>query len=130
MSCWTRRLTPLAVLLAAVAGFALAQDDTPAKAKDKAPAALAPKAPTYKVEKAPFKIETSLKGVFESSTMTEVALKPEVWGGGMGGFPVEKAVEPGTSSSGSGTASRIARSSASNSTMIILARSIGCGGGV
>ncbi len=37
------------------------------------------KAPTHKLEKAPFKIETSLKGVFESPDMTEVAIRPEAW---------------------------------------------------
>jgi multidrug resistance efflux pump len=38
-----------------------------------------PKAPTYQVEKGPFKVEASLKGVFESPDMTEVAVRTEAW---------------------------------------------------
>jgi multidrug efflux pump subunit AcrA (membrane-fusion protein) len=99
MPRWTRRLTSLAVL-AAAAGFAFAQDAEPdAKAKDKAepkaPPGLSAKPPTYKVKTAPFRVEITLKGVFESATMTEVAIKPEAWGGLLGGLTVVKAAEPG-----------------------------------
>jgi multidrug efflux pump subunit AcrA (membrane-fusion protein) len=94
MPRWTRRLTPLALLAGALAGFAVADDTGPAKAKDKpANPGLAVKPPTYKVEKAPFRVEVTLKGVFESAAMTEVLVKPEVW---VGGLTVVKAAEPGT----------------------------------
>jgi multidrug efflux pump subunit AcrA (membrane-fusion protein) len=52
-----------------------------------------PKLPTVKVEKRPFKIEASIKGVFESPEMTEVAIRPEAWTSPM---PVVKAVPHGT----------------------------------
>ncbi len=53
--------------------------------------------PTHKVEKGPLKIEVTLKGVFEAEEMTEVYLKPETWGGPMGGgmLQIAKAVEQG-----------------------------------
>src|SRR5436309_5824154 len=94
MHLWTRRLTPLAVLAAALAGFAFtfgAAQPPEKKGGDKPGA----KPPTVKVETTPFKIEVSLKGVFESSTMTEVSVKPEAWGGMAGGLTVVKAAEPG-----------------------------------
>jgi multidrug efflux pump subunit AcrA (membrane-fusion protein) len=48
---------------------------------------------TVKVEKGPFKIEVTVRGVFESARMFEVAVKPKAWS-----MPlvVEKAVELGT----------------------------------
>src|SRR5262245_11703025 len=55
------------------------------------------KAPTYKIKREPFKIEVSLKGIFESADMTEVALRPQAWGvEGRGSLSVLKAVEQGT----------------------------------
>jgi multidrug efflux pump subunit AcrA (membrane-fusion protein) len=55
-------------------------------------------APTsVKVEKGPFHATINLKGVFAPAEMTEVVLRPEVWGSGLGGgFSVLTAVEPGT----------------------------------
>src|SRR5689334_12607395 len=88
MPRWTRRLTAPALFAAALAGVALADDAAPAT-RDKAPAV---KPPTYKVVPAPFRVEVSLKGVFESAGMTEVLIKPEAW---TGGLTVVKAVEPG-----------------------------------
>ncbi len=96
MPRWTRRLIPLALLAAVVAGYTFARDDTPPKAtKATAPGAIKP--PTFKVEKAPFRVEVSLKGVFESGTMTEVSIKPEVYGGMLGSLTVTKAAELGSS---------------------------------
>jgi HlyD family secretion protein len=80
-----------------------AADPKPAPADTKAPAASAAaekKAPepgladapaTYKVKRELFKIELSLKGVFEAEKATEVILRPEVWAG----MEVEKAVDHG-----------------------------------
>ncbi len=96
-----RRLLSAAVAAALAALGALTQprspaaDDPPAKARPANPG-LAVKPPTHKVEKAPFKVEVILKGVFESSALAEVSIKPEVWSGAMGGLTVVKAVEPGT----------------------------------
>lgn len=58
----------------------------------------AAKPATYKVEKEPFKIDVSVKGIFESGDMTEVSLSPLVWSPTAGGgvLMVEKAVEHGT----------------------------------
>ena len=50
------------------------------------------KAGTVKAERGPMKTDTSFKGVFESSDMVEVSVKPETWGA----LSVLKAVEPGT----------------------------------
>src|SRR5581483_4390710 len=86
MPRWTRP-TPLA-LVAAVA-VAVAADDVP----DRPNPGLGVKPPTYKVEAAPFRVEVTLKGVFESAAMTEVLVKPEVW---TSGLTVVKAAEPGT----------------------------------
>ena len=55
------------------------------------------KAPTYMIKREPFKIEVSLKGIFESADMIEVALRPQAWGvEGRGTLSVLKAVEQGT----------------------------------
>jgi HlyD family secretion protein len=93
----TRRLLPLTLLAVAFVGAALAANDEPAaKSKATNPGLGAVKPPTYKVEKAPFKVEITLKGMFESGAMTEVLIKPEVWGPGMGGgLTVVKAAEAG-----------------------------------
>jgi multidrug resistance efflux pump len=58
------------------------------KAAEPAPAETPP---TQKVKREPFKIELSLKGVFEAQTMAEVVLRPEVWSNA----EVVKAVEHG-----------------------------------
>jgi HlyD family secretion protein len=55
------------------------------------------KGPTYKIEKEPFKVEVTLKGVFEAEEMTPVALNLEAWSqSGGGSLLVHKAVEHGT----------------------------------
>jgi HlyD family secretion protein len=46
---------------------------------------------THKVVEEPFRIELSLKGVFEAETTREIALRPQAWKT----FEVVKAVEPG-----------------------------------
>src|SRR3954471_12984486 len=97
MHPWTRRLTPLAVLAAAAAGLVLAGDAASQMPDKKAPEKGGAKGPTVKVESGPFKIEVTLKGVFESATMTEVSVKPEAWSGLAGGMTVVRAVEPGAS---------------------------------
>ena len=90
-----RRLSAI-VLAAAVAGTALVTaDDAAPKSKPINPG-LKATPPTYKIEKAPFKVDVTLKGVFESAALVEMAVKPEVWGSGMGGLTVLKAAEPGT----------------------------------
>ena len=89
-----RRLLPSMLAMTALAGVAFAADAD--KVKPANPG-LVVKPPTVKVEKTPFKVEITLKGVFESTSLTEVLIKPEVWGPGMGGMTVVKAVEPGTS---------------------------------
>ncbi|HEY1376680.1 MAG TPA: hypothetical protein VGF55_07790 [Gemmataceae bacterium] len=91
-----RRLLPSALVAAAWAAAAVAAaDDPPAKSKAANPGLMV-KPPTHKVEKAPFKVEVTLKGVFESSALTEISIKPEAWTGALGGLTVVKAVEPGT----------------------------------
>jgi HlyD family secretion protein len=65
----------------AVLVFVLGADDAP---KDKptkpaTPAETAPKKPTHKVEKGPFKVDVTVKGVFESEAMTEVSISPEAF---------------------------------------------------
>jgi multidrug efflux pump subunit AcrA (membrane-fusion protein) len=82
--------TTFAVLVGAVAVAADAEKPKPANP------GLTPKPPTIKVEKVPFKVDVTLKGVFESGAMTDVLIKPEVWGPALGGLTVVKAVEPGT----------------------------------
>jgi HlyD family secretion protein len=83
--------TPVRLLaltaMAAVFGFAVAQEGpkTPEKSEK-------PKSPTAKAEKGPIKAETSFKGVFEASETVEVQVKPEVWST----MTVVKAAEPGT----------------------------------
>jgi HlyD family secretion protein len=69
------------VCFALVIVFALGADDTP---KDKLtkpapPTEPALKKPTHKVEKGPFKVELTIKGVFESEAMTEVLISPEAF---------------------------------------------------
>jgi multidrug efflux pump subunit AcrA (membrane-fusion protein) len=91
-----RHILPLSLTAVLIGAIVLAADADPAaKAKPINPG-LTPKPPTVKVEKTPFKVEVTLKGVVESSALTEVIIKPEVWGPGMGGLTVERAVEPGT----------------------------------
>ena len=52
---------------------------------------------THKVKREPFKIEVTLRGMFESADMTEVVLRPQAWGvEGRGTLVVHKAVEQGT----------------------------------
>jgi RND family efflux transporter MFP subunit len=66
------------------------KQETPAKKEASA------KPSTYKVVREPFKIEVSLKGVFESAEMTEVVLRPQAWGvEARGSLTVLKAVEQG-----------------------------------
>lgn len=49
--------------------------------------------PSHKVKRELFKVELTLKGVFEAKTTSEVVLRPEVWSG----LDVVKAVEHGQS---------------------------------
>ncbi len=96
MATRTRLLACLIVAVAFLCWGVLAQEK---KAEKTDPAKPAPaKGGTHKVEKGVFKIEVSLKGVFEAEEMTDVFLKPETWGGPMGGgmLQIAKAVEQGT----------------------------------
>lgn len=55
------------------------------------------KSGTVKVQKGPFRVEANLKGIFESSEMHEVSLRPEAWTpDNRGMLIVKKAVEQGT----------------------------------
>jgi multidrug resistance efflux pump len=84
-----RRLLLLVPLLAPCVGPA-GCDPEPRTA---APAA---ERPTCRVEKGPFKVEVSLKGVFEAESMAEVALRPEVWTPeNRGALTVTRALEQG-----------------------------------
>jgi multidrug efflux pump subunit AcrA (membrane-fusion protein) len=95
MSRWIR-IAPLAVMCVVVAGLALAREDDPAKDKKKADAPKAPKPPTHKVETGPFRVELSLKGVFETPAMSEVSVHFEAWSPPMAPLTVVSASEPGT----------------------------------
>ncbi|MFL5329144.1 MAG: HlyD family efflux transporter periplasmic adaptor subunit [Gemmataceae bacterium] len=80
-------------LLAGLIGFTARAQDTPPKTEktektEKSERKLA----TTKAERSPMKSETSFKGMFEASDMTEVSVKLEAWGG----MTVQKAVEAGT----------------------------------
>jgi len=88
--------------IAMIGMTAAAEKPKPGSAPAKAPAAAAatPKAAeapsgesssTYKVKKELFKIEVSLKGVFEAERTTEIALKSQQWAA----FEVLQAVEHG-----------------------------------
>jgi HlyD family secretion protein len=80
-------------------GLVLAQEKPPEKSAvkpktDERPAATTPAKPaTAKVERGPFKVEVNLPGVFESSRMSEVSIRPRAWS-----MPllVERAIELGT----------------------------------
>ncbi len=104
------RVRPLGLLvvLAFAAAGCLPPDDKQG-AKDKAdvkPAAKpagdsaspgTAKPATHKVEKGPFKVEVTLKGVFEAADTEEVALSPEAWSPNSGGMLIlRKAAEHGT----------------------------------
>jgi multidrug efflux pump subunit AcrA (membrane-fusion protein) len=114
MPSWVRHCGSL-ILIAGVAGLVLGQANDPPKKgdtkKDGAAkmgkmvggsdkgdksatkeAVASTKPSTHKASKSPFKIEVSLKGVFESEDMVEVVLRPDTWSG----FNVLKAVEHGT----------------------------------
>lgn len=90
------RIVPLVAVLAFACGLAAAFDDPPAKDAKKPEAAKVTKPPTHKVEKAPFRIELALKGVFETSALTEVSVHFEGWNPPMAPLVVVSAVEPGT----------------------------------
>src|SRR5438045_3308524 len=89
-----RRLIPPALAVALLIGAVVFAADvavvTPANP------GLVAKPPTHKVEKAPFKVEVTLKGVFESAALAEVSVRPEAWVGRDDKLTVERAVEPGT----------------------------------
>src|SRR5207253_5896965 len=76
--------------------FAVARDDPPAKDAKKSEAPKAAKPPTYKVEKGPFRIDLSLRGVFETPAMTEVMAHFEAWNPPLAPVTVVSAAEPGT----------------------------------
>jgi multidrug efflux pump subunit AcrA (membrane-fusion protein) len=84
----------------ALAGRHLSAEPEPAKKPVKpqdAPAKDTAKPATHKVEKGPFKVEVTVKGIFESENMTEVSLNPEAWTPKTGGMlTVLKAVDHGT----------------------------------
>src|SRR5262245_58899441 len=93
MASWLRSLACLS-LVVVLAGCDPNQDKDAKTEKDKKDP---PKPATHKVEKGPLKIETSLKGVFESEEMAEIALSPEAWNPQNGGIlMVVKAVDHGT----------------------------------
>jgi len=93
---WTRLLCLPVIVTILLAGVTVGRDDdSPTKAKPANPG-LAAKTPTFKVEKAPFKVDVTLKGVFESPSLTEVSVKPEAWSLAMGPLVVSKAAEAGT----------------------------------
>jgi multidrug resistance efflux pump len=76
----------------------LSAQDKKQKTPDPSSKESAPKLPTHKIKREPFKIDVSLKGVFESKDMTEVVLRPQAWGvEGRGLLTVLKAAEQGTS---------------------------------
>src|SRR4051794_41066981 len=79
---------------AALAGAALAlQADTPTKpARPAKPATVEPRpvdtSKTAPVKQGKFQIDATLKGVFESANMTEIALRLEAWLPNEGGKPL------------------------------------------
>src|SRR5262249_23868680 len=90
---WLRSCACLAFLFV-LAGCEPNQDKDAKADKDKNSP---PKPAAFKVEKGPFKIETSLKDVFESEEMAEITLSPEAWNPQNGGIlMVVKAAEHGT----------------------------------
>jgi multidrug efflux pump subunit AcrA (membrane-fusion protein) len=97
-----RLLSCLALVFALAGGVLLAQAEVKKKSDpkaDKRPAAAkaaAAKGATHKMEKGPFKVEVSLKGIFEAEDMNEIALRPEAWTPDVRGImSVLKAVEHG-----------------------------------
>ena len=103
-SCYLALVVPLLYI-----GTAGAEDPIKLKAKKPATpsdAAVKPaevkgiaaaKKATHKVEKGPFKVEVSLKGILESSAMTEVLISPEAFTPeNRGQLRVLKAVDHGT----------------------------------
>lgn len=89
------RIVPLIAILCAAYGLASAYEDPPAKDAKKPDAPKAPKPPTHKVEKAPFRTDLALKGVFETSALTEVSVHFEGWNPPMAPLVVVSAIEPG-----------------------------------
>ena len=87
----------VAVFCMLLGGRSVAQkgEAEPAKQKEKQPVAKAQvdQPRTHHVEKAPFKIEVTLKGIFEAEEMGEISLSPEAWTT----LSVKKAIEHGTS---------------------------------
>jgi multidrug efflux pump subunit AcrA (membrane-fusion protein) len=100
MTNWVRAAAYLCLALVVAGCEQVSQTDKKtetgkAKTSAAAPAA-AVKPPTHKVEKGPFKIDVTLKGVFEAAEMTEIALSPEAWTPDTRGMlTVKKAVEHG-----------------------------------
>src|SRR6516164_4652306 len=103
-----RRLAVLPILCLGLlaAGLALpikgetSKSKTTEKADKKSSASSkdsAVKGTVHKVEKEPFKVEVTLKGVFETERMTDVAIRPEVWmPDSRGLIVVRKAIEHGS----------------------------------
>lgn len=98
MRKWIRPLGCL-TLAGLLAGCELAAEQTttkPDKPGTDKPTEAA-KSATHKVEKGPFKVEVTLKGVFEAEKMNEVSLHPEAWSPLSGGMLVlKKVLEHGT----------------------------------
>ncbi len=67
------------ILLVLNGPMARAQDVAPKKESNDSKPVTSSKQKTYVVSKSPFKIEVTLKGVFEAKKMSEVVLRPDVW---------------------------------------------------
>lgn len=88
------RLSLLAVLLLGCAAMLVSALEPPPKTPVPGPVTGTDLA---RVEKGPFVIQVHLKGLFESSDMTEIALHPQAWLAPTGGsMTLLKAVPPGT----------------------------------
>ena len=86
---------PQGFLFAAVLlslAFVTAEAQQTSHEKAKSIKKTAPKGATYTVKASPFKVEVTLKGVFEAEVTSEVTLRPEVWSS----LVVLKAVKQGT----------------------------------
>lgn len=90
------KVVPLVATLVVAYGLASAHDEPPAKDAKKPDAPKAAKPPTHKVEKGPFRTDLALKGVFETSALSDVSVHFEGWNPPMAPLVVVSAIEPGT----------------------------------
>ncbi len=79
-----------------LAGSIVLSDPAPATKRAPKPATDQLTVPIVKVEKGPLQASVNLKGTFAAADMTEIILRPEIWGSSTGSFNVLSAVEPGT----------------------------------